>query len=472
MEGQDGPFDLTFYDPVPTQMLPNDDLDLQVVWACTIDSMDKPQVDRMALGQAWLDHVRFPWDEYGAAIRNLRNGLQPPTTGSYDNWFTRGMGAAIRSELWACLAPGDPQLAAAYAYEDACVDHAGEGIWAEVFFAALQSIAFVESNQDKLLDAAISPLPPRSEIRQALQQTRLWWSQSKDWRAVRQKILDQFGQENFTDVVMNVAFTVLGWLAGEGDFSRSICIAVNCGKDTDCTGATVGALMGIIDPKCIGQDWRDPIGRKLVLNKQIVGINPPATLDGFTDMVINLRQRLEGRRPPPHSNDPQSTERLQIPARTAFVSAMPVGDAAPAMPPNTMDHPLAGAWTRWDAAQVAGEVLLVEYPFFLDKRRQVRVMFDSHSPCRVWIDETHAFTHNGGRMCPSLHRAPAGHYRDMNLAQGEHLLRAAVARPKDGRPMEWVVAIGDAQTHQWLNDALLDKSQRPPETRFNSRWRQ
>ena len=154
-EGQDGPLNISFYDPVPTEMIANDDLDLQVLWACILDEMGRPYVDRNVLGQAWLDHVEFPWDEYGVAIRNLRLGIKPPLTGSYDNCFTNGMGAAIRSELWACLAPGNPELAAKYAYEDACVDHADEGIWAPVFLAALESQAFVEEDPDTLLDMGL-----------------------------------------------------------------------------------------------------------------------------------------------------------------------------------------------------------------------------------------------------------------------------------------------------------------------------
>jgi hypothetical protein len=30
-EGLWGPLDVTFYDPIPTEMIPNDDLDLQIV---------------------------------------------------------------------------------------------------------------------------------------------------------------------------------------------------------------------------------------------------------------------------------------------------------------------------------------------------------------------------------------------------------------------------------------------------------
>ncbi|MBM4050451.1 MAG: ADP-ribosylglycohydrolase family protein, partial [Planctomycetes bacterium] len=157
-EGKAGPLSLTFYDPVPDRMLPNDDLDLQVVWLEAIRRKGLP-VERRTLAQAWLEHIHVWPDEYGVACRNLTMGLYPPASGAFDNGFTAGMGSAIRSEIWACLAPGDPELAAALAREDACVDHAGEGIHSEVYFAALESAAFVESDREKLLDLAASFIP-------------------------------------------------------------------------------------------------------------------------------------------------------------------------------------------------------------------------------------------------------------------------------------------------------------------------
>ena len=53
------------YDPVPEGMVPNDDLDLQVVWACLMDSADPPRVDRRLLERGWLENIRFPWTAYG-----------------------------------------------------------------------------------------------------------------------------------------------------------------------------------------------------------------------------------------------------------------------------------------------------------------------------------------------------------------------------------------------------------------------
>lgn len=54
-------------------------------------------------------------------------------------------------------------------------------------------------------------------------------------------------------------------LYGEGDFKKSVLNAIKCGDDTDCTGATVGALFGILGgQKIIPLDWKEYIGEKIV----------------------------------------------------------------------------------------------------------------------------------------------------------------------------------------------------------------
>ncbi len=91
-EGCRGPLGLTFYDPVPTEMMPNDDLDLQVVWACRLATDWNGAVSLEHFADAWLRNIGFPCDEYGVVIRNLRLGIPPPWSGRYDNWFTDGLG--------------------------------------------------------------------------------------------------------------------------------------------------------------------------------------------------------------------------------------------------------------------------------------------------------------------------------------------------------------------------------------------
>lgn len=460
-EGVDDPPEVAFYTPVPTRMLPNDDLDLQVVWACVMDRMPAPRVDRQLFADAWREHVQFPWDEYGVATRNLQLGLRPPFTGSCDNWFTCGLGAAIRSEIWACLAPGDPLLAAAYAYEDACVDHDGDGIWAEVFLAALESGAFVESDPALLLDQALSLLPATSQVRQAIADTRRWWEAAGDWRVVRKRILAQYGHENFTHVTMNLAFTILGWLAGNGDFGRSICIATACGKDTDCTAATLGALLGILNPAGIPEPWLKPIGRQLVLSPGITGLTPPANLDDFTDLVLRLRRRLPPGAPVAAPAAAPTPESLQILARVDFTGpaifgggAHAAAPAAPVLSAAARPLRLAGAMAEFPVAQFKDQVLLLALPFQLAQERVVKVLFNTPQNCRVWVDGRFLFGRECGRMAPSFHRAPVNQWGEIELAAGAHTLLAAIAKPETGDAVQWVAGLGDPHSNLWLADAF------------------
>jgi len=451
-EGVDGPLDLHFYEPVPTEMLPNDDLDLQVVWACVLDQLAQVKVSRHVLAQAWLDHVDFPWDEYGVALRNLKNGLQPPLSGSHDNWFANGMGAPIRSEIWACLAPGQPALAAAYAYEDACVDHADEGIWGEVFLSALQSAAFVQSDAAILLRDALDTLPAESRVRRAVADTQTWWQEKRDWRAVRALILQHHGHENFTDAPMNIAFSVLGWLASEGDFSRAICIATNCGKDTDCTAATVGALMGIIDPNSIDEKWLAPIGRDLVLSPGIRELDAPATLDAFTDLVLNLRERLNNQWP----DEPeliQEVAHLKLPVKVAHVAQFPARNGLE-FPTESGVVELPGTFTSWQHSDFEDEYLLVQYSFSLGKSEPVLVMFNCNQSCRVWVDGSFLFEREAGVMAPSFHRVPERQQAEVQLEAGAHQLIAAIKRPVNGQAAQWVVGIGEPVSKQWIPGAF------------------
>lgn len=367
-EGQDEPLALTYYDPVPDRMLPNDDLDLQVVWLETIRRYGLP-VDRRTLADAWLEHVHLWPDEYGVASRNLAQGLFPPVSGWYDNGFTAGMGAAIRTEIWACLAPGDPELAAALAREDACVDHAGEGIYAAQYLAALESAAFVSDDHERLLDFAADSIPSDCRVARAIADTRHWWAQTRDWAAVRQRILTEHGRQNFTDVAQNLAFIVLGWLAGAGDFDIAVCTAVNCGKDTDCTGATLGALLGILTPGAIGEKWLKPIGHNLVLSPGMVGMHPPATLDALTDQVTELAARVlnyygsgvtfSHALPSTRSNASVAPPRHLSPADVSLASSAPLDESLVATQPLIVHviYPSQVAFSPAEPAEIGVRIL-------------------------------------------------------------------------------------------------------------------
>ncbi|MEK6796959.1 MAG: ADP-ribosylglycohydrolase family protein [Spirochaetota bacterium] len=287
-EGRTPPKELTFYDPVPTAMLENDDLDLQLVWLARIREAGLPMTGTM-FARGWRENIHAWPDEYGVCIRNLDQGLMPPLTGSYDNGFTAGMGAAIRTELWACIAPGDPELASYLARQDAMCDHADEGVHAAVFLATVESLAFIEHDRDVLIDAGLAAIP-NCRVARAVRAAREAWVRTKDRAGAFAELDRSHGNENFTDVAINLGIIVLGWCAGEGDFGKSILAAVNCGYDADCTCATLGAILGLIDPNGIDERWKKPIGESISVGAYIAGIRPPATLAELTDMTALLAE--------------------------------------------------------------------------------------------------------------------------------------------------------------------------------------
>lgn len=464
-EGLSGPLNADYYYPVPTEMVPNDDLDLQVLYACVLDRQESPRIDRHVLARAWRDHVAFPWNEYGVGMRNLAEGLEPPFTGSFDNWFTAGEGAAIRSELWACLAPGDPDLAAAYAYEDACFDHDGDGIIAAQFLARLQSLAFVESDPDVLIDGALAGIPAGSGIHSVVSDTRRWAAEHADWRTVRELIMQRYGNDDFTDVRPNTGFVILGWLMGS-TFSERICITNNCGEDCDSSTASIGALLGILDPDSIEEKWLRPIGNDLVLNEEITGIEPPATLDDLTALVLDLRERLGGAVPVATTAefDPAAHG---IPVQIAHFTTEwgnwsqrdkselpPEGGAVPSV--LFEDAVLPGTWVRMPRADFRDRLLLLRYRVTARGREDVRLMFTCTEDYRVWLDDDYLFGAQGTNlMFPAPHMAPVGQFRDFSMGAGVHELTIAVKRPPVSRDLaEWVIALVELPSALWIDNAF------------------
>ncbi len=296
-ECQPGPLSLTFYDPVPTEPASNDDLDLQIV---ALHALEEHGVEVTArqLSQEWSDHNIYPWCEYGFSQLNARRGLVPPLTGSYDNWYGDCMGAPIRSELWACVAPAAPQIACEYAWRDAVRDHWGEGVWGEMFFAAVESSAFVIDDRDALLDIGLTAVPPWSKVHAVVGQVRDSHRRGYDWLEARERILAEFGHQEPGHAPMNIGFVILGWLYGE-DFGDAILKATNCGRDTDCTAATLGALLGIVlGADAIPHRWREPIaGRSratsgIKVGWGIVNLETPTGIGELTARTCALGEEV------------------------------------------------------------------------------------------------------------------------------------------------------------------------------------
>ncbi len=288
--GKDEPFDITWYPKLDEGGIPNDDLEMQLIWLAALKKVG-PQLSARDMAPYWLDHIGYNWDEYGLSKANLRLGLMPPISGYFNNWFVDCMGSPIRSELWACVAPGHPRLAARYAYEDAICDHAGgEGVYGELFNVAMQSAAFVISDHEKLIDIGLSYVPEDSETARAVRAARDAYHQGLTWQEARRAVIATSDMRIAQYAPFNIGFQVIGLLYGSG-FGDAMCTTVNCGYDTDSSGGSIGSLWGII----AGQDglpneWIEPFGIEIATNEDWQGVRHMS--DGTAAIPSNLPELI------------------------------------------------------------------------------------------------------------------------------------------------------------------------------------
>lgn len=262
-EGKPEMNDCTGFNTPEGSPLPNDDLDLQLIWLMAVEDYGIRQITPQLLGEYWLDWITAPWNEYGQCKTNMRAGLLPPYTGEFENErWKHSNGAWIRTEIWACLFPGYPELAVHYAYTDACVDHGmGEGTVAAMFVAALESAAFFEKDIRKLIDGALKFIPEDSRVAKSVKKAIELYDNGTDFTDARNAVVEETKDLGWFQAPANVSFAILGLLYGEGDFKKTMLYAINCGDDTDCTAATVGSIMGIMNGRQnIPEDWANYIG--------------------------------------------------------------------------------------------------------------------------------------------------------------------------------------------------------------------
>ncbi len=296
-EGTRKPLDIQGFSSPSGEPLPNDDLDLQLVWLCALEQVTPNNFDINTLAEYWLDWIPPHCNEYGTCKTNLRLGLLPPMSGEIDNekWKTSN-GAWIRSEIWASLAPGVPNVAVKYATMDAMVDHGvDEGACAEIFTAGLQSLAYVESDIRVLIETALSKIPETSATCQTIRLVMDCYDKGISYRDARDKVVEFNKDLGWFQAPGNLGFTVIGLLYGEGDFKKSMIYAINCGDDTDCTAATIGATLGIIKGTAgIPDDLKAYVGDKIV-TAFISGMynhRIPKTCEQLTQRVYAMVPRI------------------------------------------------------------------------------------------------------------------------------------------------------------------------------------
>ena len=221
-----------------------------------------PDIGAKEVGDTWLNYLIKErsvlwWGGLGnstehTAYLRLANGIEAPASGSMEmngQVVAEQIGAQIFIDGWAMVAPGDPDQAVKFADAAARVSHDGEAVYGAVALTAMESMAFVETDIDKLIDKALTYIPTDSVIATMIGDLRNWHAKEKDWRATREMLAADYGYDKYggnCHMVPNHGLIIHSLLHGDGDFSETMKIVNTCGWDTDCNSGNIGCLVGIM----------------------------------------------------------------------------------------------------------------------------------------------------------------------------------------------------------------------------------
>lgn len=214
------------------------------------------------VGAEWLLALPFAmvYTAERVAYRNLICGLEPPSTATHRNPYREWIGALIRGDMFGYVSPGDPVRAARLAYQDAALSHTANGIYGEMWAAALIAAALSSTTASAALEAALSVVPARSRLAEALRTTMDAHKHGKSWDEAMASMEDRLAGYNWVHTINNAEVVAAALLWGEGDFSRTIGLAVEAGLDTDCTGATAGSAFGALHGRAaLPAHWVNPL---------------------------------------------------------------------------------------------------------------------------------------------------------------------------------------------------------------------
>lgn len=202
-----------------------------------------------------------------SAFRNFINGYAPPASAVYKNPYREWIGAQIRGDYFGYITPGNKEKGAEFAFRDASISHTKNGIYGEMFVSAMISAAADADNVSDVIKAGLSEIPSTSRLYEAVYDIITKYETGvtceKCISFINNKY-DEFDSHNAVHTIPNALIVAIALLYGKGDFGKSICLAVGAGYDTDCNGATVGSVLGMLNGyDSIGDEWTCVFNNKL-----------------------------------------------------------------------------------------------------------------------------------------------------------------------------------------------------------------
>jgi ADP-ribosylglycohydrolase len=223
-----------------------------------------PHFTTADVGAAWAKYLPLACTAEEVALANLKKGIPAEQAGAVDNPYCDWLGADIRCDPWAYIAPGWPEKAAELAYRDALLSHRRQGIYGAMFYAAAISAAFVVDDPLEAIRIGLTEIPADCGLAQGVRWTLDEIPRVRTFDEAKRRVGERFAGMYPVHVTNNACNVVFGIGIGGRDVTRVIGNVVCMWLDVDCNAATAGSIVGAVVGKAgIAPHWYRPFNNTI-----------------------------------------------------------------------------------------------------------------------------------------------------------------------------------------------------------------
>ncbi|MAI52935.1 MAG: hypothetical protein CMP96_01105 [Gammaproteobacteria bacterium] len=275
--------------------MPDDDINYSVLALMLLETHGQ-DLTTSAVARAWLKHLPLAstYTAERAAYRKLLvDGHEWFAEGSdlgfdidecADNPYSDWIGAQIRADVYGWVCPGEPERAARFAAIDAQLSHRGEGVYGAVVVAAMGAVLAGGGTLEEAVSQALLQIPQDCDCAGVIRRAQSLAANEAGGAIIRA----EYQNLHVVHTVNNLGLVLWSLLRNADDFSAAIGDVVAEGLDTDCNGATVGALWSLQGkpiPKHWLSPWQGAVGVSLAGQSQL-------TIDALVERTVSVAKAL------------------------------------------------------------------------------------------------------------------------------------------------------------------------------------
>ena len=251
----------------------DDDTDIEYIYQELMLGSESPLLTGEQIRDAWLQHIRpdeenYLWVSNQQAYDLMRKGVIPPhTSDTARNPHYEMIDAQLTTEIFGLYAPCRSDIARQIAHMPIRTSAREEAAEIAEFYVTMYSAVSLpnaESINAQLFQAATiarSHLSPDGYPAAMFDNVLGWYRDGVPWEAARDSVYQRYqvDQADGYDITskglycngcfaagINFAASLISLFYGEGDFRKTVRIAVLCGWDSDNPAATWGGLLGFL----------------------------------------------------------------------------------------------------------------------------------------------------------------------------------------------------------------------------------